>query len=71
MPTMKNGAILQKRVNTFVPHICDLWVESKFPLGMVTGRNMVLGGGSCPISIRKLLSSQFFFCFLSTHKKSR
>ena len=41
------------------------WVETKFPLGMVTGSDMVLGGGSCPIPMCKVLSSQFFF--LSSH----
>ena len=46
------------------------WVENKFPLGMVMGSDMVLGGASYPIPMCKLLSS-LFFSFLPTHKKSR
>ena len=38
------------------------WVENKFPFGMVMGSDMVLGGGSRPIPMCKLLSSQLFCC---------
>lgn len=47
------------------------WVENKFPLGMVTGSYMVLGGGSRLIPMCKCFLLSFFFVFLPTHKKSR
>ena len=45
------------------------WVENKFPLGMVTGSDMVLVVGSCPIPMCKSLSSQLFFCFFPLVRK--
>ena len=45
------------------------WVENKFPLGMVTGSDMVLVVGSCPIPMCKSLSSQVFFCFFPLVRK--